>query len=102
MYINFQAYPRYAFNYGVKDQSTGDIKDQWETRDGDVVKGRYSLLEPDGNVRTVDYSADAHNGFNAVVGRSAQSVHPATVQKVVAAPVVAKPALAVGPAAYHG
>lgn len=38
------------------------------------------LVEPDGAVRTVEYTADDHNGFNAVVtrkkdGRSEVSVH---------------------------
>ncbi|XP_058833006.1 cuticle protein 8-like [Topomyia yanbarensis] len=78
------AYPKYSFNYGIKDPHTGDIKSQAEERDGDVVKGQYSLVEPDGSVRTVDYTADDHNGFNAVVHKSAPAVH-----KVVA------------PVAYH-
>ena len=56
------AYPKYSFNYGIKDPHTGDIKSQSEHRDGDVVKGQYSLVEPDGSVRTVDYTADDHNG----------------------------------------
>lgn len=77
-----QAYPKYAFNYGIKDPHTGDIKSQAEERDGDVVKGQYSLVEPDGSVRTVDYTADDHNGFNAVVHKTVPHV-----AKVVAAPV---------------
>jgi hypothetical protein len=32
-----------------------------------VVKGSYSLLQPDGATRVVEYTADKHNGFNAVV-----------------------------------
>ncbi|KAF4527591.1 hypothetical protein B566_EDAN016390 [Ephemera danica] len=48
---------------------------QSETRDGDVVKGHYSLLEADGTTRTVHYTADAHNGFNAQVTRSGHAVH---------------------------
>lgn len=71
------AYPKYSFNYGIKDPHTGDIKSQAEERDGDVVKGQYSLVEPDGSVRTVDYTADDHNGFNAVVHKT-----PPAVQKV--------------------
>lgn len=74
MYI-FQAYPKYSFKYGVNDHHTGDIKSQHETRDGDVVKGQYSLVEPDGSIRTVDYTADKHNGFNAVVHKSAPTKH---------------------------
>ncbi|CAH0626946.1 unnamed protein product [Chrysodeixis includens] len=67
--------PKYAFNYGVADPSTGDVKSQHETRDGDVVKGQYSLVEPDGSIRTVDYTADPVHGFNAVVSKSAPNVH---------------------------
>lgn len=37
----FQAYPKYAFDYSVNDPHTGDHKTQWETREGDVVKGKY-------------------------------------------------------------
>ncbi|CAK1604421.1 unnamed protein product [Parnassius mnemosyne] len=70
------SYPKYAFNYGVKDPHTGDVKSQQEERDGDVVKGSYSLVEPDGTTRTVHYSADDHNGFNAVVQKSGHAVHP--------------------------
>lgn len=57
-----QDHPRYSFNYGVQDHHTGDIKHQSEVRDGGVVKGQYSLVEPDGSVRIVDYTADDING----------------------------------------
>lgn len=85
-----QAHPNYLFNYGVNDLHTGDIKSQWEHRDGDRVRGQYSLVEADGSVRTVDYTADHHNGFNAVVSKHGVNVHSA---KPVAKPVVtvAKP-----------
>lgn len=65
-----QAPPKYEFSYGVTDHKTGDIKYQKETRNGDVVQGEYSLIEPDGTIRTVKYTADKKNGFNAVVTRS--------------------------------
>ncbi|XP_059477966.1 cuticle protein 19-like [Neocloeon triangulifer] len=99
------AYPKYSFNYGVNDPHTGDQKSQSETRDGDVVKGQYSLVEPDGTIRTVDYTADSINGFNAHVTRTGPAVHPAPVVKVApiikAAPLVhAAPILA--PYAHHG
>lgn len=71
-----QSEPNYHFNYGVKDLHTGDLKSQWEHREGDVVQGSYSLMEPDGSIRTVDYTADSHNGFNAVVSKSGHNVHP--------------------------
>nr|CAD7460647.1 unnamed protein product [Timema tahoe] len=70
------SHPEYKFDYAVHDPHTGDVKNQWETRQGDVVRGSYSLLEADGSVRTVDYSADDHNGFNAVVRKSGDAYHP--------------------------
>ncbi|CAG9772504.1 unnamed protein product [Ceutorhynchus assimilis] len=57
----------YAYEYGVSDPHTGDHKSQWETKDKEgTVRGSYSLLEPDGSTRIVDYVADEH-GFRAVV-----------------------------------
>lgn len=70
-----QAPVGYAYKYGVHDPATGDIKHQSEERTGDVVRGQYSLVEPDGTVRTVDYTADPVNGFNAVVTKSGTAVH---------------------------
>ncbi|XP_055642286.1 cuticle protein-like [Toxorhynchites rutilus septentrionalis] len=59
----------YQFSYSVHDDHTGDIKSQTEERHGDVVKGQYSLIDADGHKRIVDYSADDHSGFNAIVHR---------------------------------
>ncbi|XP_019532680.1 histidine-rich glycoprotein-like [Aedes albopictus] len=61
------AHPQYKFEYGVKDDHTGDHKTHWEHRDGDVVKGQYTLHDADGTERVVEYTADPHHGFNAVV-----------------------------------
>ena len=58
----FQAYPKYQYEYKVADPHTGDNKFQHEFRDGDVVKGVYSLQEADGSIRTVEYSSDKHTG----------------------------------------
>ncbi|XP_046393603.1 pupal cuticle protein Edg-84A-like [Ischnura elegans] len=80
--VEYQVYPRYQFNYAVNDPSTGDVKSQWETRDGDVVKGSYSLQEADGTVRTVEYTADKIRGFNAVVQRTGVANHPTIVPKL--------------------
>ncbi|XP_067013555.1 larval cuticle protein A3A-like [Anabrus simplex] len=85
--------PSYNYAYDIQDALTGDSKGQQESRQGDVVQGSYSLVEPDGTRRTVEYTADPVNGFNAVVHRE-----PAVVAKaVVAAPAVAKVA---APLAY--
>lgn len=61
--------PQYTFAYDVQDSFTGDSKSQQETRSGDVVQGSYSLIDPDGVKRTVEYTADSLNGFNAIVHR---------------------------------
>lgn len=63
------AAPKYNFAYDVSDAYTGDFKTQSEVRDGDYVKGQYTVVEPDGSRRIVDYTADEHNGFNAVVSK---------------------------------
>lgn len=65
----YDPHPQYQFAYSVQDPVTGDAKSQEETRDGDVVRGSYSLVEPDGSLRTVTYTADPVSGFNAVVSR---------------------------------
>ncbi|XP_063234200.1 larval cuticle protein A2B-like [Bacillus rossius redtenbacheri] len=62
--------PQYNFAYSVQDAVTGDSKSQQESRQGDVVQGSYSLVEPDGHLRVVKYTADPVNGFNAVVERT--------------------------------
>ncbi|XP_073998672.1 larval cuticle protein A2B-like [Rhodnius prolixus] len=80
-------HPEYNFEYAVHDGHTGDVKEQHETRKGDVVHGSYSLVEPDGSKRVVEYTADPHNGFNAVVHRQ-HNAHPTVVKTVVATPVV--------------
>ncbi|XP_050072031.1 larval cuticle protein A2B-like [Anopheles maculipalpis] len=66
---NYDPLPQYTYAYNVQDALTGDSKSQQETRDGDIVRGSYSLVEPDGTLRTVHYTADPVNGFNAVVQR---------------------------------
>ncbi|CAK1553792.1 unnamed protein product [Leptosia nina] len=73
--IDYYAYPKYQYEYKVEDPHTGDNKFQHEVRDGDSVKGVYSLHEADGSVRTVEYTSDKHHGFNAVVKHSAPGQH---------------------------
>lgn len=58
-----QHHPSYKFEYSVKDDHTHDHKSQHEERDGGHVRGHYSLVEPDGNVRSVHYEADDHHGY---------------------------------------
>ncbi|KAH8311957.1 hypothetical protein KR044_008797, partial [Drosophila immigrans] len=88
----YDPHPQYRFSYGVDDKLTGDNKAQVEERDGDVVRGEYSLVDSDGYKRTVQYTADPINGFNAVVNREPLGV----VKTIAAAPVAhyAAPAVA--------
>ncbi|RZC35175.1 larval cuticle protein A2B-like [Asbolus verrucosus] len=90
----FDPNPQYSFAYDVQDALTGDSKSQVESRSGDLVQGQYSLVEPDGTRRIVDYTADPINGFNAVVSKT-------PLAHVVAAPLVAKaaPVVAAAPVA---
>ncbi|XP_023954647.2 uncharacterized protein LOC112058169 [Bicyclus anynana] len=73
--VDYYAYPKYQYEYKVEDPHTGDNKYQHEVRDGDSVKGVYSLHEADGSVRTVEYISDKHHGFNAIVKHSAPGQH---------------------------
>uniref|UniRef100_A0A8W7K8W9 Uncharacterized protein n=1 Tax=Anopheles albimanus TaxID=7167 RepID=A0A8W7K8W9_ANOAL len=73
--VELEAPAEYQFSYSVHDDHTGDIKSQQEERHGDDVKGQYTLIDADGYRRVVDYTADEHNGFNAVVRREPLSQH---------------------------
>lgn len=91
-----------SFAYDVADPNTGDFKSQVETRVGGNVAGQYSLLDADGTKRTVDYTADDVNGFNAVVRKDPAFVTAPVVAAspaVIAARTVAAPSVvAAGPA----
>jgi len=71
------AYPAYKFSYGVADKVTGDQKSAYEVRDGDVTKGSYSLVQPDGVLRTVNYISTPVGGFQAQVINKGVAGHPA-------------------------
>ncbi|KAL1138624.1 hypothetical protein AAG570_008687, partial [Ranatra chinensis] len=68
--------PHYVYEYKVKDGHTGDVKSHQETREGDAVKGVYMQHQPDGTILEVHYTADKHNGYNAVVKKLGKSIHP--------------------------
>lgn len=74
-YSHSQDAPYYSYQYNVHDGKTGDVKSQHESREGDTVKGYYTLTEADGTIREVHYTADKHNGFNAIIKKSG-SAHP--------------------------
>ncbi|XP_035428967.1 cuticle protein 19-like [Spodoptera frugiperda] len=74
-HVDYYAHPKYEYEYKIEDPHTGDNKYQHESRDGENVKGVYSLHDSDGSIRTVEYSADKHNGFNAVVKTETKHSH---------------------------
>ncbi|KAG5883879.1 hypothetical protein JTB14_007767 [Gonioctena quinquepunctata] len=82
---------QYSYAYDVQDALTGDSKTHQESRNGDIVQGQYSLNDPDGTRRIVDYTADPVNGFRAVVRKTPQvAVAAPVVEPVVAAPNAAE------------
>ncbi|KAH8369151.1 hypothetical protein KR009_002848, partial [Drosophila setifemur] len=95
----YDPHPQYKFAYDVQDSLSGDSKSQVEERDGDVVRGEYSLIDADGFKRIVQYTSDPVNGFNAVVNRVPLE-HVKTVVKTVA-PVAVPVSAAPIPVAYH-
>ena len=57
----------YSYGYSVNDARSGDLKAREESRDGDVVQGSYTVADPDGRIRHVEYTADRDHGFQARV-----------------------------------
>lgn len=94
IFDDYDPNPQYSYAYDVQDGLTGDSKSQHETRSGDVVQGSYSLIDPDGTKRTVEYTADPQNGFNAVVHKEPLGVAVKAVSTPVAYAPVAKVAAA--------
>ncbi|XP_049942661.1 cuticle protein 19-like [Schistocerca serialis cubense] len=72
--VDFVAKPDYSFAFGVEDPESGNAQAHEERRDGGVVKGQYTLLEPDGRTRTVVYTADPEHGFRADVTFSGTAI----------------------------
>lgn len=94
-HIDYDEPAQYEYGYSVNDDHTGDYKSHTEKRDGDIVHGRYEVVDPDGFKRIVEYTADAHNGFNAVVTREPTDIkipQPVpVVQKVVQKVIAPEP-----------
>ncbi|XP_059051786.1 larval cuticle protein A1A-like isoform X2 [Achroia grisella] len=57
----------YKYSYDIDDPTTGDTKSQYEVRQGGTVSGAYTVVDPDGIKRTVEYTADPKEGFKATV-----------------------------------
>jgi hypothetical protein len=65
----------FDFTYAVKEDDGNDFSHQAQS-DGDVVKGEYRTLLPDGRTQIVRYTADWKNGYNAEVIYEGEAVYP--------------------------
>ena len=52
----------------MKDDEHTNYQNRKESREGDVIKGSYSVVDSDGFIRTVTYTADPKEGFKAGKG----------------------------------
>ncbi|XP_017105411.2 cuticle protein 7 [Drosophila bipectinata] len=93
----------YEFQWAVNDPHTGDIKSQKETRKDDKVEGVYELIDSDGYRRIVQYKADDHNGFEAIVQREPTDIKiplPEPPKKLLAAKILT-PIVPVAPLVHY-
>ncbi|XP_018577010.1 uncharacterized protein LOC108915460 [Anoplophora glabripennis] len=61
--------PSYQFGFDVKDDLYTNYQNRKEQRDGNKITGSYSVVDSDGFIRTVQYTADPKEGFKAEVTR---------------------------------
>ncbi|XP_046966670.1 cuticle protein 8-like [Vanessa cardui] len=98
-YAEQEAPAHYEFQYSVHDEQSGDVKQQQESRAGDAVHGSYSLVQPDGVHRIVEYTSDKEHGFNANVRYEGQPIATPAPAKIAYAAPIAKVAYS-APVAY--
>lgn len=65
--IWLQPNPSYQFGFDVKDDQFTNYQTRKEERDGKTITGSYSVVDADGYIRTVKYTADPKEGFKAEV-----------------------------------
>ncbi|KAF7989593.1 hypothetical protein HCN44_008267 [Aphidius gifuensis] len=63
---NYEPPAKYEFEYMVNDPESGNDFGHKESRDGDVTRGTYYVLLPDGRKQTVNFIADA-NGYRPTI-----------------------------------
>ncbi|KAF5299163.1 hypothetical protein FQA39_LY02336 [Lamprigera yunnana] len=63
--------PHYSFGYDVRNPSTDDFKDKFQTRKSNLVQGRYSVVDADVTKGVVSYVVDHYkHDFNAVISKT--------------------------------
>ncbi|KAK4876871.1 hypothetical protein RN001_009377 [Aquatica leii] len=66
--------PSYQFGFDVKDDYYTNYQNRKEQRDGNKISGSYSVVDADGFLRTVTYTADPKEGFKAEVNRQPTNI----------------------------
>jgi len=61
--------PSYQFGFDVKDDEYTNYQNRKEVRDGGIIQGSYTVVDSDGFIRTVKYTAHPKDGFKAEVIR---------------------------------
>ncbi|KDR13345.1 Pro-resilin [Zootermopsis nevadensis] len=92
----------YDFNYAVKDDYYGTDYSHNAISDGDVVKGEYRVLLPDGRLQIVRYTADWKTGFHADVSYEGQASYPDTNRPAYNYPGPSSSIGGSGPSATYG
>lgn len=83
----------YHYRYAIDEsKSKGPVMDRWEHRVGEYVKGSYSVMQPDGKIRTVDYEVDGEKGYHAIIRMSEPYPKLLSVQQLTKAIEVYPPA----------
>merc|ERR1711963_204801 len=92
--------PQYTYSYQVSDDDKQTYLAHNEDRDGDVVTGTYSYVDPNGALITVTYTADkdgyreernVQDGFVQIRSRPVQRVQPVPTPAPTRRPVQTTP-----------
>jgi len=67
----------FAYDYSVNDAPTGNVHSHQSSGDGTgAISGQYQLVQSDGSLRVVDYTADALSGFKVSVKKTPNYAPP--------------------------
>ncbi|KAK6620558.1 hypothetical protein RUM43_010850 [Polyplax serrata] len=64
----------YQFSFDVNDDENTNYQNRKEQREGNKISGSYSVVDSDGFIRTVTYTADPVEGFKAHVSREPTNI----------------------------
>lgn len=65
---------QYQFSFDISDDESTNYHNRKEQRDGEKISGSYSVVDSDGFIRTVTYTADPEQGFKAEVSREPTNI----------------------------